>query len=362
MANITLKDIAHSYSGESDNPDDFALKKLNLTWRTGGAYALLGPSGCGKTTLLNIISGLLFPTRGQVFFDDQDITKLPTEHRNIAQIFQFPVIYDTMTVFQNLAFPLKNRGRSNKEIEPRVIELARILGLEKDLNTKAQHLTADSKQKISLGRGLIRKSVNAILFDEPLTVIDPQLKWELRSQLKALHKQFKFTMIYVTHDQTEALTFADEVIVMYEGKIVQVGTPEELFERPAHTFVGYFIGSPGMNVVPCTLQGNTAVVEGHTLALSTQYNASNSTGKIEIGIRPEYLSLKPPQHKGLPVKIVRVDDIGRHKIVKVALNDQIFSVIAPELEGMTGDEATLIVDTDHINMYMNDQLIQGELL
>ncbi len=188
MANIILQDIAHSYTGESDNPDDFALKQLNLTWRDGGGYALLGPSGCGKTTLLNIISGLLRPTRGRVLFDDQDVTNLATEQRNIAQIFQFPVVYDTMTVFDNLAFPLKNRGRSAKDIAVRVVELAEMLGLENDLKTKAQHLTADAKQKISLGRGLIRKQVNAILFDEPLTVIDPQLKWELRSQIKHLHK------------------------------------------------------------------------------------------------------------------------------------------------------------------------------
>lgn len=301
MAHITLKDIAHSYTGASDNPDDYALKKLNLTWRDGGAYALLGPSGCGKTTLLNIISGLLIPTRGQVLFNDDDVTGLPTEQRNIAQIFQFPVIYDTMTVFQNLAFPLKNRGRNKKEIEPRVIEVAKMLGLEKDLYTKAQHLTADAKQKISLGRGLIRQSVNAILFDEPLTVIDPQLKWELRSQLKYLHKQFGFTMIYVTHDQTEALTFADEVIVLYEGEIVQVGTPEALFERPEHTFVGYFIGSPGMNIAPCELQGSKAIVEGYEIALGSTYEKQAASSKIEVGIRPEHLSLAPPETAGLPV-------------------------------------------------------------
>ncbi|EKD38078.1 MAG: hypothetical protein ACD_75C00870G0001, partial [uncultured bacterium] len=300
MAKVTLKDIAHSYNGPSDNPDDYALKKLDLVWRDGGAYALLGPSGCGKTTLLNIISGLLIPTRGQVLFNDQDVTRLPTEQRNIAQIFQFPVIYDTMTVFENLAFPLKNRGRTKEEIEPRVIELAGMLGLSRNIYTKAQHLTADAKQKISLGRGLIRKSVNAILFDEPLTVIDPQLKWELRSQLKYLHKQFQFTMIYVTHDQTEALTFADEVIVMYEGKIVQVGTPEALFERPEHTFVGYFIGSPGMNIAPCTLQGNRAVVEGHDIVLGRTYRDISAGAKIELGIRPEYLALNPPEGQGVP--------------------------------------------------------------
>ncbi|TKB25082.1 ABC transporter ATP-binding protein [Desulfopila sp. IMCC35006] len=360
MAHITLKDIAHSYTGESDNPYDYALKELNLTWRDGGAYALLGPSGCGKTTLLNIISGLLTPTRGQVLFNDENVTRLPTEQRNIAQIFQFPVIYDTMTVFQNLAFPLKNRGRSKTEIEPRVIELARMLGLEKDLYTKAQHLTADAKQKISLGRGLIRQSVNAILFDEPLTVIDPQMKWELRSQLKYLHKQFGFTMIYVTHDQTEALTFADEVIVMYEGEIVQVGTPEALFERPEHTFVGYFIGSPGMNITPCELQGNRIVIEGHEITLDCTYTDQPSSAKIEVGIRPEYLRLAPPQEKGLPVKIIKIDDIGRHKIARVAVNERIFHVVMPEISAMTGDHASLAFDTAHTNIYVNDHLIAGE--
>lgn len=360
MANITLKDIAHSYTGASDNPDDYALKKLNLTWRDGGAYALLGPSGCGKTTLLNIISGLLSPTKGQVLFNDEDITRLPTEQRNIAQIFQFPVIYDTMTVFQNLAFPLKNRGRTRTEIEPRVIELAKMLGLENDLYTKAQHLTADAKQKISLGRGLIRQSVNAILFDEPLTVIDPQMKWELRSQLKYLHKQFGFTMIYVTHDQTEALTFADEVIVMYEGEIVQVGTPEALFERPEHTFVGYFIGSPGMNIASCELKGNRVLIEGHQITLDCHYQEQPASTKIEVGIRPEYLSLAEPHDEGLPVKIIKVDDIGRHKIARVALNDLEFHVVMPEISGMTGDKASLVFDTAHTNIYVNDHLIAGE--
>lgn len=359
MANITLKDIAHSYTGASENPEDYALKKLNLTWRDGGGYALLGPSGCGKTTLLNIISGLLTPTKGQVVFDDTDVTHLATEQRNIAQIFQFPVIYDTMTVYQNLAFPLKNRGRSKKEIEPRVIELAGMLGLEKDLYTKAQHLTADAKQKISLGRGLIRQSVNAILFDEPLTVIDPQLKWELRSQIKYLHKQFGFTMIYVTHDQTEALTFADEVIVMYEGEVVQVGTPEALFERPEHTFVGYFIGSPGMNIIDCSLAGNIATVQGHKLQLKDVYDNKQPDAKIQIGVRPEHLSLAPPDKEGLPVTITKVDDIGRSKVVRVALGDKEINVVCDEVSGMTGDKAALVFNHQHTNVYADDQLIRG---
>ena len=165
---------------------------------------MLGPSGCGKTTLLNIISGLLVPTKGKVLFNDRDVTQLNPVQRDIAQIFQFPVIYDTMTVYENLAFPLRVRNLSETEIDSKVREIAEMLELTSTLNNRASGLTADGKQKISLGRGLVRSDVNVIMFDEPLTVIDPHLKWVLRSKLKELHQKIKRTMIYVTHDQTEA--------------------------------------------------------------------------------------------------------------------------------------------------------------
>src|SRR5205814_6103581 len=284
MARIDLVDLAHSYSG-NDAPESFALKPISMTWRQGGAYALLGPSGCGKTTLLNLISGIVTPSRGEILFDGRDITALSTQKRNIAQVFQFPVIYDTMTVGENLAFPLKNRGLPRAEIEARVGEVARLLDLTPYLARKATRLTADAKQKISLGRGLVRSDVAAVLFDEPLTVIDPELKWELRSKLKVLHRALDLTMIYVTHDQTEALTFADTVVVMHEGSVVQTGTPEELFARPAHTFVGYFIGSPGMNVLPAEVQGRHARVAGRALELARSYGALPAGARIEIGIR-----------------------------------------------------------------------------
>lgn len=359
MATITLKDVAHSYSGESNNPDDFALKKLSLTWRNGGAYALLGPSGCGKTTLLNIISGLLIPTRGQVLFGNDDVTRLATEQRNIAQIFQFPVIYDTMTVFENLAFPLKNRGHSENEIKPRVEKLAVMLGLDRDLHIKAQNLTADTKQKISLGRGLIRQDVNAILFDEPLTVIDPLLKWELRSRLKQLHKQFNFTMIYVTHDQTEALTFADEVVVMYDGKVVQVGTPEALYEKPEHTFVGYFIGSPGMNIVPCSIRGNKAMLHGHEIVLPRSYDNISSSAKLELGLRPEHITLTRDDQTGLPVSVRKIDDVGRYKVAKVILGETPLNIILPEMTQFTGDKGRITIDISRANIYIDDFLAEG---
>ena len=225
--------------------------------------------------MLNIISGLITPTKGDILFDDKVISGLSPVERNIAQIFQFPVIYDTMTVYDNLAFPLKNRKIPEEEIKAKVHEIAEMLELSSTLNNRASGLTADGKQKISLGRGLVRSDVNAIMFDEPLTVIDPHLKWILRSKLKELHQKINRTMIYVTHDQTEALTFADQVVVMHEGQIVQTGTPVDLFEKPKHTFVGYFIGSPGMNVLPCQIQGNDVIVNGKKIETHKQIKKNN---------------------------------------------------------------------------------------
>ena len=270
MSKITLENLSHSYLDKQNSDADWALRDINLDWQDGGAYALLGPSGCGKTTLLNIISGLLNPTKGKVLFDDKEVTSQTPVERNIAQIFQFPVIYDTMTVYENLAFPLKNRGMSDGEVDSRVKEIAEMLELTKTLNNRASGLTADGKQKISLGRGLARSNVNVIMFDEPLTVIDPHLKWVLRSKLKELHQKINRTMIYVTHDQTEALTFADQVVVMHEGQVVQTGTPVELFEKPKHTFVGHFIGSPGMNILPCKLENGNATIDGVKVPFSSK--------------------------------------------------------------------------------------------
>ncbi|MEJ2118735.1 MAG: ABC transporter ATP-binding protein, partial [Alphaproteobacteria bacterium] len=213
MARIELRHIRHAYGAKSLQEKDYALKEVHHIWQDGGAYALLGPSGCGKTTLLNIISGLLTPSEGQIMFNETDVTALSPERRNIAQVFQFPVVYDTMTVSENLAFPLRNRGVDKETIKTRVAQVMEMLDLGQLQNKRARGLSADLKQKISLGRGMVREDVGAILFDEPLTVIDPHMKWQLRSQLKRLHKQFGQTMVYVTHDQTEALTFADKVAV-----------------------------------------------------------------------------------------------------------------------------------------------------
>jgi glycerol transport system ATP-binding protein len=356
MARIDLDHIAHAYRPNPRGPQDYALKEVHHTWEDGGAYALLGPSGCGKTTLLNVISGLIVPSAGRILFGGEDVTRLPTEARNIAQVFQFPVIYDTMTVYDNLAFPLRNRHVPEAAVDKAVRETAEMIGLTPKLARRARGLTADEKQKISLGRGLVRQDVNAILFDEPLTVIDPHMKWQLRSQLKLLHKRFGFTMIYVTHDQTEALTFADKVVVMYEGEVVQIGTPSELFERPRHTFVGYFIGSPGMNVMPAAIAGREAHVGGHVIPLPHSYRPAS--GRVELGVRPEFVRLVDGA-EGLPIKVKAVEDVGRYKIVRAHLGDLAFNAVVKE--GVAIPESPRAVfDPAHLIVYVDSHLVEAE--
>ena len=354
MATITLRNVKHRYVSSPQTDADWAIKPLEMTWRDGGAYALLGPSGCGKTTLLNIISGLLTPTEGQIWFDDQEVTTMPPEQRNIAQVFQFPVVYDTMTVYNNLAFPLKNRGVPRAEIDRRVRDMARLLDLEGSLHQRASGLTADGKQKISLGRGLVRSDVNVMMFDEPLTVIDPHLKWQLRSQLKALHQQVGATMIYVTHDQTEALTFADQVMVMHEGTVVQTGPPVDLFETPQHTFVGHFIGSPGMNILPCDVVAGMPHFNGHPVATTSGLNPERRLVNPEIGVRPEYVSFQP---NGIPVDIVKVDDMGRFRIVHARHDSHVIKLIAQDDAVLPSGRAHIGFDAARTHLYSDGWLV-----
>jgi glycerol transport system ATP-binding protein len=346
MARITLDDLRHAYMANPVKPDDFALKQLDLEFEDGGAYALLGPSGCGKTTLLNIISGLLTPSHGKVLFDGEDVTTLSPDARHIAQVFQFPVVYDTMTVYDNLAFPLRNRGVDPATVDRRVTEIAEMIELTPMLKRRASGLTADGKQKISLGRGLVRSDVNVIMFDEPLTVIDPQLKWQLRSKLKELHQRVRVTMIYVTHDQTEALTFADKVVVMNMGEVVQVGTPVELFERPNHTFVGHFIGSPGMNLLPCEVHDGAAWFNGERVETSNLADVQG--GRLEIGVRPEFVSFAD---EGVEAKVVHVADAGRYRVVDTQAGGHRIKLLASEGVEVPSDRAFLKFDKAHTQVY-----------
>jgi glycerol transport system ATP-binding protein len=322
MARIDLTELGHFYRSPAAvqtavATEQWAVKPMTMTWSDGGAYALLGPSGCGKTTVLNLISGLLTPAHGAVLFDGRDVTRLAPQERNIAQVFQFPVVYDTMTVFDNLAFPLHNRKWARPEIRKRVHEIAEILELIPDLGKRARNLSADAKQKISLGRGLVRPDVAAVLFDEPLTVIDPHLKWLLRRKLKQIHQQLRLSLIYVTHDQTEALTFADQVVVMTQGEVVQVGTPQELFEAPAHRFVGHFIGTPGMNFLDCAWTENGVRI-GETQISTVTTSVPPAGATLAVGIRPEFVELADSAGPNrVPARICAVRDQGVSTMVQL---------------------------------------------
>jgi glycerol transport system ATP-binding protein len=357
MARIEL-DLAHAYRANPQQDSDYALLPLKMTFEDGGAYALLGPSGCGKTTLLNIMSGLVTPSQGNVHFDGRDVTGFTPQQRNIAQVFQFPVIYDTMTVAENLAFPLRNRKMPADQIKQRVGVIAEMLEMSGQLNQRASGLAADAKQKISLGRGLVRADVSAVLFDEPLTVIDPHLKWQLRRKLKQIHHELKLTLIYVTHDQVEALTFADQVVVMTRGRAVQTGSAADLFERPSHTFVGHFIGSPGMNFLPGSMTAAGFLTLGTTVAMPKGMPLPD--GEFKLGVRPEYVSLATANAEGaLPMKVTQVQDVGTHVIVSAKREGHTvkarLSVNRTNL--VVGDSVWLQVMGEHTCFYKNEEIV-----
>ena len=357
MARIQLE-LAHSYHPNPQQDSDYALLPLSMEFRDGGAYALLGPSGCGKTTLLNIMSGLLVPSEGRVLFDGRDVTHASPQERNIAQVFQFPVIYDTMTVAQNLAFPLKNRKVPADRIRQRVGQIAEMLEMSHQLDMRAAGLSADQKQKISLGRGLVREDVSAVLFDEPLTVIDPHLKWQLRRKLKQIHHELKLTLIYVTHDQVEALTFADEVVVMTRGRAVQVGAADALFERPQHTFVGHFIGSPGMNFLPADVQGGQLSVAGQRLPQQPGRNLAD--GALKVGVRPEYLGLAAAEAVGaLPAVLDKVQDVGTYALLTARVGEHVVKARLGVHQPLPspGDTVWLQVLGPHTCYYRDEELL-----
>jgi glycerol transport system ATP-binding protein len=340
---------------EPERPRGLCAEADDLDWDDGAAYALLGPSGCGKSTLLNIISGLLTPSEGACC-STAGRDRSADRERNIAQVFQFPVVYDTMTVYDNLAFPLRNRGASRKYVDERVARIAEMIGLTERLHRRAAGLTADEKQKISLGRGMVREDVSAILFDEPLTVIDPHMKWELRTQLKALHQRVRPHHDLRHPRPDRGADLRRQVVVMYDGEVVQVGTPDELFERPKHTFVGYFIGSPGMNVLPRASTGDRAcdgLRDPARPALSRVKGA-----KVQIGVRPEFAHLA----RSGPACRSRCAGRGCRPLPHRPrqLRRREIAAVAPEGAEIDAQAEWMRFDPKAVNVYADGWLVEGE--
>lgn len=359
MAKIRLEGLGHSYRETPQTEADYVLKPVDLTWEDGKTYALLGPSGCGKTTMLNIISGLLSPSDGRLLFDGKEVTGASTGERNIAQVFQFPVIYTTKTVRQNLTFPLECRNWASDRIAQRVKYIAELLDLVDILNAPARQLSADQKQLISLGRGLVRDDVNAVLLDEPLTVIDPQMKFVLRRKLREINRATGITMILVTHDQSEAMSFADDVVVMKDGRVQQAGPPAQLFTRPQNEFVGYFIGSPPLNLLAAKSAGGT--MHCPSLGMSIAAPPEGGNGTLNFGVRPENIHLVDDAGDAPRARVEMVSNLGVERIFTLRTAwDETLKVKSRRHSNLsTGAEVGLVVRRDDLLVYADGCLVGG---
>jgi glycerol transport system ATP-binding protein len=350
VARVELVGVSHRYGR-----DDWAIRDVNIVWEDGVASALLGPSGSGKTTVLGIISGLITPTEGKVLIDGVDVTEKSARERNVAQVFQFPVMYETLNVFDNLAFPLRNQKMPEAEVKQRVEQTAELMGLTDVIRRNANRLGAAEQQRVSLARGIVRSDVSAVLLDEPLTVIDPQAKWQLRRELKAMHARTGMTMIYVTHDQHEALTFADQVTIMNLGAIVQTGTPSDLHERPERPFVGYFIGSPGMNLLDAERADGGVRAGPFEIPISADLVDRLAEGALQVGIRPEYVKGATDEFDGATeMKVSDVDVTGHSLIAHLELGElRMKAVLSEDTPVRSGDTIWVDVPAEHANVYVD---------
>ncbi len=287
MASVTLRQLSKVFDGGVQ-----ALHHLDLEVRDGELLVLLGPSGSGKTTVLRCIAGLEEATSGEVVIGERVVTQDPPGARDVAMVFQSPALYPHLTVRDNFAFPLELRGVARAQITRRVLEAAARLGLEPLLDRRPGQLSEGGRQRAALGRAIVR-GPQVFLLDEPLSRLDAQLRIELRGQLLALHRALGATMIYVTHDQTEAMTMGQRIAILHEGRVRQTGTPEEVYQRPADVHVARFIGTPGMNVLHGKGRGmgeeGGRVIEAGSLAIPIELTTYE--GELQVGIRPEYVAL-----------------------------------------------------------------------
>jgi len=332
LAKIFLENISKIFDETVE-----AVKNLTLEVPDGSLVSLLGPSGCGKTTTMRIVAGLEQPTTGAVYFDGRDVTDLSPSERNIAMVFQFPVVYGTMSVYDNIAFPLVNEGVPKSEVRHKVEQVAEILDIMGYLDLKPGGLDAGVRQRVALARAMIRRP-NVYLLDEPLTNVDPKTRVFLRSQLKRLQIELGQTMIYVTHDQSESLTLADKIGLMNKGELLQYDSPDIVYNNPATTFIGWFIGNPGMNFVDCTLkesEGKGILDAGEFTYDVTEYletlRTETSGSELIIGIRPEHMKLSKErgENNWLQARCRLVEPLGNRLIFHLAVGAKRIRVKQP---------------------------------
>lgn len=305
MAGLKLQAVTKSYDGKTP-----VIKQIDLDVVDGEFIVMVGPSGCGKSTLLRMVAGLERTTSGDIYIDTRRVTDLEFKDRGIAMVFQNYALYPHMSVYDNMAYGLKIRGFGKDHIRQRVEEAARILELEPLLKRKPRELSGGQRQRVAMGRAIVREPA-VFLFDEPLSNLDAKLRVQMRLELQQLHRRLKTTSLYVTHDQVEAMTLAQRVIVMNKGVAEQIGTPSEVYQRPASLFVAGFIGSPAMNLLPGTLSadgGQLLLADG--MALPLPVAKPQWAGRpLTLGIRPEHIQLVA-QDQGVPLQLQTLELLG----------------------------------------------------
>jgi len=353
VARIRLERLTKSFGTVA------AVNEVSLEIEDGELLALLGPSGCGKTTILLMLAGIYRPTRGDIFFDGKRVNDVPPRGRGVGLVFQSYALYPHMSVFENIAFPLRLRKMSRDEIEQRVRQVARIAQIEELLGRKPAQLSGGQQQRVALCRALV-KEPELLLLDEPLSNLDARLRLETRAQIKRLQRQFGITTILVTHDQIEAMTMGDRVAVMRAGMIVQVSEPRELYERPADLFVASFIGDPPMNLLQMELR---SVGGAHWLAnadMSVELPAGAyaairqaETGQVVLGIRPEDVRLVPRPLEGAPAgEVFMIEPLGRDTLVDVRVGRQAIRALLPGGAAVSvGDQVSLQWNPNRLHLF-----------
>jgi multiple sugar transport system ATP-binding protein len=345
MARVTIRDVRKAF-GEVE-----VVRGVSAEIGDGEFVVLVGPSGCGKSTLLRMIAGLEEVSGGEVEVDGEVVNDVPSKDRDIAMVFQNYALYPHMTVAENMGFSLRLRGARKDEIERRVAEAAASLDVTHLLGRYPRALSGGQRQRVAMGRAIVR-SPRIFLFDEPLSNLDAKLRVQMRSELRELHQRLGVTSIYVTHDQIEAMTMADRIIVLRDGRVEQAGRPLDLFDRPANAFVAGFIGSPAMNFLPGTLEGGGLRLRDGTL-LGLPAPARLAPGRqVTLGIRPEHLALRQAGSGGLPAKVRVAEPTGSETMMVTQGAGQPVTVLARErVMATAGDEVSLHPDMAHAHWF-----------
>lgn len=347
MGSLSLKGVNRDFGGHKGVFD------VNIEVEKGEFFVILGPSGCGKTTTLRMIAGLESVDEGNIFLDDREITNFPPRMRNIAMVFQNYALYPFMTVRQNIQFPLKIMKMSKTDMEAKTEEVSKMLGISDLLDRKPGEISGGQRQRVALGRALVREPA-LFLMDEPLSNLDAKLRTQMRVELKRLQKEFETTTVYVTHDQVEATTLADRACLMNEGKVVQIGQPLELYNVPANTFVGTFVGDPPMNVLPAKLvesNGETLLhVMEHAIPMGDVRLDGVPEREITVGIRPEDLLIT---EKGIPARLAVLQNVGKSTYEYFKMDDDL-TLVRQDVQNSNlqpGDAVHLSPDLEKIMLF-----------